>query len=178
MTDSPPRGLLVLALPLLAVGALLAACGGGPHARSGSADQRATRAVRGFARRVRAPGLPGLPDPRVGSDGVPRLPDDAPDVPGPAQRACRTLAARIPAQYTETTPVAPTDFRKLARLARCIRTHGLSDWPDPNTLGQFPIGARIQQGGKRLVLPALHACARLNPNPNGGINVVRAQTAP
>jgi hypothetical protein len=169
---------LVVGLPLLLVaGALLAGCGGGGDAQTGSLDQRATVALRDFASCVRAHGLPDFPDPKVGSDGVPRLPDDAPDVPVAAQQACRAAAARIPAQYTESTPVAPADFHKLVRLARCIRAHGLRDWPDPNALGQFPIGARLQLGGKRIVLPALHACARMNPDPNGGIDVVRAPAA-
>jgi hypothetical protein len=169
---------VVAGLSLLFVaGALLAGCGGGRHAQSGSAEQRATDALRDFARCVRAHGLPDFPDPTIRSDGVPRLPDDAPDVPVAAQQACRSVAARIPAHYTESTPVAPADFQKLVRLARCIRSHGLPAWPDPNGLGQFPISARIQQGGKRIVLPALRACARTNPDPNGGINVVRAQSA-
>jgi hypothetical protein len=175
---SSHNGNLGLGLPLLLVAAaLLAGCSGGRVTRTGSVDQRATVALRDFARCVRAHGLPDFPDPQVGSDGVPRLPDGAPDVPAPAQQACRAVAARIPAQYTETTPVAPADFHTLVRLARCIRAHGLPDWPDPNALGQFPIDARIEQGDKRIVLPALHACARVNPDPNGGINVVRAQPA-
>jgi hypothetical protein len=177
MTKSQPTGMIVLAPPLLAAGLLPASCGGGPRAQIGSAVQRASAALRDFARCVRAHGLPDFPDPRVGSNGVPRLPDDAPHVPGDAQQACRAVAARIPAQYAETNPVAPTDFRRLVRLARCIRTHRLPDWPDPNALGQFPIGARIQPGGKSIVTPALHACARVNPDPNGGIDVVRAQPA-
>jgi hypothetical protein len=168
---------LLHALPLFAAGVLLAACGGNgaAHTHAGSVDQRATVALRDFARCVRAHGLPDFPDPQVGSDGVPRLPDSAPDVPGVAQRACRAAAARIPARFTETQPVPTADFEKLLRLARCMRVHGLPDWPDPNPLGQFPIDGRIEHGGKQLLFSELHACARLNPDPNGGIDVVRAQ---
>jgi hypothetical protein len=103
------------------------------------------------------------------------FPDSAPDVPQTAQQACRTVIAQIPPNYTATTAVSSSDFQKLLRLARCIRSHGIPDWPDPNALGEFPINTQIQQGGKPLFEPAVHACARLNPNPSGGINVVRAR---
>jgi hypothetical protein len=156
--------------------ALLAGCGGAnrPHSR-GSVDQQALVVLRELARCVRAHGIPSFPDPQVGSDGVPRFPDSAPRVPAATREQCRTIAARIPPDYTSTTPVSTADLQKLLQLARCIRAHGIPDWPDPNRLGEFPIDAHIQQGGKPLFVPAVHACARLNPNPNGGINVVRAR---
>ena len=160
---------------------LVAACGSSAGSSSasgigasGSLNQRSTVALRDLARCVRAHGLPSFPDPQVGRDGVPRFPDSAPRVPAATQRACSTVAARIPPEYTSTTAVSTSDFEKLATLARCIRSHGVPDWPDPNPLGEFPIDTRLQHGGKRQFSAALHACARLNPNPNGGVNVVRA----
>ena len=156
---------------------LVAACGSSGSssgASAGSLNQRSTVALRDLARCVRAHGMPSFPDPQIGSDGHPSFPDNAPRIPYPIQQTCRAVAAQIPADYTATTPVSTSDFQKLARLARCIRSHGVVDWPDPNPLGEFPIDTRLQQGGKRLFFTALHACARLNPNPNGGVNVVRA----
>ena len=158
---------------------LVAACGSSGSssgASAGSLNQRSTVALRDLARCVRAHGMPSFPDPQIGSDGHPSFPDNAPRIPYPIQQTCRAVAAQIPADYTATTPVSTSDFQKLARLARCIRSHGVVDWPDPNPLGQFPIGKRLQQGGKRLFYRALHACARLNPNPIGGINVVMARS--
>lgn len=143
----------------------------------GSVDQRATVALRSFARCVRAHGLPDFPDPQIGSDGVPRFPDSAPRVPTSAQQACRRVAAEIPGQYSSTTAVSSSDYAKLLRLARCIRAHGIPNWPDPNALGEFPIDPTNGQGGKR-GFPALRACARVNPDPNGGIHVIRAHLAP
>jgi hypothetical protein len=172
--------------PVVAAGGfaalLLAGCGGSSHATAGSGagsvNQRATTALRELAACVRAHGIPSFPDPQVGSDGVPRYPDSAPRVPAATQQACRTIAARIPPDYTATTAVSSSDFQKLLELARCIRAHGIPDWPDPNPLGEYPINAHIEQSGKRLFVAAVHACARLNPNPDGGINVVRARPAP
>jgi len=178
------RHLAIAVLPLLlasglAAASLLAGCGSGSSGSLGggsrSSDRTALVVLRDLARCVRAHGIPSFPDPQVGSDGVPRYPDSAPRVPTATRQACRTIAARIPPDYTSTAAVSPGDFQKLLQLARCIRTHGIPDWPDPNALGEFPINARIQQGGKRLFVPAVHACARLNPNPSGGVNVVRAR---
>jgi hypothetical protein len=156
---------------------LLAACGGS-HVASGSSsaslDARSTSVLRAYARCVRAHGLEDFPDPQIGSDGVPRFPDSAPRVPVSAQNACRAEAQRIPADYTATTAVSTADFQKLLRFARCVRAHGIPDWPDPNALGEFPITPRIEAAGKRLIGPGVHACARLNPTPGGGVHVVSA----
>lgn len=180
---------LALAPPMLIAGgamvALLAGCGASSYhssaAANGTVNQRALIALRQLASCVRAHGIPSFPDPQMGSDGVPRFPESAPRVPTAAQQACRTVAGRIPPDYTETTAVSAGDYQKLLVLARCIRSHGIPDWPDPNPLGEFPIDTRIQQAmqaNKRAFDPAIHACARLNPHPTGGINVVRAQPAP
>jgi hypothetical protein len=160
---------------------LLAGCGGASHtaggggSTQGSSNRQALVALRELARCVRAHGLPGFPDPVVQSDGHPVFPDGAPRVPQATQQACRTVAARIPPDYTATTAVSSSDFQKLLQLAHCIRAHGIPDWPDPNPLGEFPIDTHIQRAGKRLFFPAVHACARLNPNPSGGINVIQAR---
>lgn len=182
MTDSPSKRIVAAALvPVAAAaGLLLAACGGATHAAGspgthGSTNQRALVVLRQLAVCVRTHGLPGFPDPVVRNDGVPVFPDSAPRVPEAAQQACSAIANRIPPDYTETTAVSASDYQKLLALGRCIRAHGIPDWPDPNPLGEFPIDARIQHGGKRLFVPAIHACARLNPNPSGGINVVQAR---
>ena len=173
--------LQIAALPILAatgVAAALAA-GSGSGASAGTtlrgSNQAALPVLRDLARCIRAHGLPSFPDPQVGRDGVPRFPDSAPHVPQQTQQACSSIASRIPPGYSETQPASTDDLRKLLRLAACIRAHGVRDWPDPNSLGQFPINRRIERGGKRLFIPAVRACARLNPNPSGGLNVVRAR---
>jgi hypothetical protein len=170
---------ILTALALATIGITFAACTGhashqpGGARAVGSSNRQVLVVLRRLAHCVRAHGIPGFPDPVLGRNGVPVFPDSAPRVPSATQQACRTITAQIPANYTSTTPVSATDLRKLLTLARCIRTHGIPDWPDPNALGEFPIDARIEQGGKQLFVPAIHACARLNPDPSGGIRVVR-----
>jgi hypothetical protein len=123
---------------------------------------------------IRAHGVPAFPDPQTGNDGLVTFPDSAPRVPAGAQQACAPIANRLPARYTSTQPVSTVDFGKLLQFARCIRAHGVPDWPDPNPLGEFPVDQRIFAGGKRLLRSATQSCARINPNPAGGIKVVRA----
>jgi hypothetical protein len=159
------------ALALAAAGFALAGADTPPR---GSLNQQALVVLRRAAACIRQHGLPAFPDPVVNYNGVPDFPDSAPRVPIAAQRACESIFAQMPAGWTATQPVTLTDYRKLLAFARCMRAHGIPDWPDPNRLGEFPIDAHIQAGGKRLFVPAAHECARLNPNPSGGINVVRA----
>jgi hypothetical protein len=180
------KKLLITATQVLAIAALvvplLAGCGGASRASappaSATGERSARTVLRELARCIRAHGLPEFPDPQVDNDGVARFPDSAPRVPVATQQACRRIAAQIPPDYSSTAPVSSGEVQNALALARCLRAHGIPDWPDPNALGQFPIDTRIQQGGKRLIEPALQACARLNPNPNGGVNVVRAHPSP
>jgi hypothetical protein len=158
-------------LGVVAAGWLLAGCGGAHADRSA---EHAAVAMRQVSRCIRAHGVPAFPDPVVGRDGVPRLPDSAPHVPPATQRACAAVERRVPAQYTSTQPVSRADFEALLGLARCMRGHGVPDWPDPNALGEFPLDARILAGGKPLMLRALQPCARAHPIPGGEIHVVRA----
>jgi hypothetical protein len=166
---------VVLAVTAFALGACGTQHSHSAGTPSGGTNHQALTVLRRLAGCVRAHGLPNFPDPVVGRNGVPVYPDSAPDIPAAAQQACRSVAAQMPANYTSTTAVSSSDFQKLLALARCIRSHGIHDWPDPNALGEFPIDARIQGGGKALFVPAVHACARLNPEPNGGIHVVQAR---
>jgi hypothetical protein len=170
-------GVLIPCLALAGAGvAVVSGCGASGPAGSGpgTLEQQALSAMSGFARCVRAHGVPDFPDPQVGSDGVPRFPDSAPRVPTQAQQACRAVAARIPPEYTGTVPASAVDLQKLLAFAHCMRAHGIPDWPDPNSLGEFPIDQRIRARGKELVLAAGQACARLNPDPSGGIDIVEA----
>jgi hypothetical protein len=152
----------------------LAGCGGGSNrpAADTAPNEQALVVLRELAHCIRAHGLPGFPDPQLGANGVPVFPNSAPRVPPETRQACQSIANRIPPAYSVTTAVSPSDFAKLLRFARCVRAHGVPDWPDPNTLGEFPINARLQQGGKQRFASAAQACARLNPDPSGGIHMV------
>jgi hypothetical protein len=161
---------------LIAAIALLAGCADTTHSTGQNAlNQESAAVLRDLSRCIRAHGLPSFPDPVIGNDGVPRYPDSAPRVPESARQPCAEIANRIPAAYQSTQPVSSADYQKLLAFARCVRAHGIADWPDPNPLGEFPIDRRIQADGKRIVLRAEHTCGRANPDPSGGIHVIQAR---
>jgi hypothetical protein len=168
---------VLLGAVLAAAGLALGGCGSSHRSvgRQASVNQQALVVMRRLARCIRTHGMAAFPDPVVDSAGHPTYPDSSPRIPASIQQACNAIAAQMPPQYTATTPVSNADFQKLLVLARCMRMHGIPDWPDPNALGEFPIDTRVQHQGKRVFMTTLHACARLNPNPSGGIDLVQAR---
>jgi hypothetical protein len=122
--------------------------------------------MRAFARCVRSHGQQDFPDPQV-ANGTPSFPDSAPRVLPVAQHACGHLVASIPSQFTSTQPVSATDVQTLLAFARCMRAHGLHDWPDPNALGQFPLDQHLRVQAKQLIVGAGRTCERLTPGVTG-----------
>lgn len=115
---------IALALVLLA-----AACGGRPP----SADPAGTPAVStqavAYSRCLRSHGVPDFPDP-TRQGGVPKVTPQQAGVSNArfqaAQRACAPLLQPAPAQ-------APRIMTGLLTFARCMRSRGVPDWPDPTT---------------------------------------------
>jgi hypothetical protein len=111
----------------------------------------------------RAHGLADFPDPVVGADGVAHFPNSAPRTPVPAQRACSRIADRLPGADSHGPAVSSAQLHRLLVFARCIRSHGVSDYPDPNDLGQFNPDANVRGPEKPALLVALRDCASLRP---------------
>jgi hypothetical protein len=79
---------------------------------------------------MRANGMPNFPDP--GSSGSHALPNPA----SPAFRAAAKACAKLqPVGLHLHGPAAPSgpELRAALAFARCMRTHGLSQFPDPLT---------------------------------------------
>jgi hypothetical protein len=125
-----------LIVVLVAVAALAAACGGGSH-DAASASPNATSAQSSarqsgilYASCIRAHGVQDFPDSAVVSGGIFHM-----DVPSSfkndrqfqsASQACRNdlPAGDIPARKH-------VNIREELNFARCMRSHGISDFPDP-----------------------------------------------
>jgi hypothetical protein len=146
--------------------AAVSGCGGARQPATRSAAQHASADMRAFARCVRAHGQQDFPDPRV-ANGVPGFPDSAPRVSPIAQHACGHIVASIPSGFTSTQPVSSTDLQTLLTFARCMRAHGLHDWPDPNALGQFALDQELRRQGKQVIAGAGQTCERLVPGVSG-----------
>ena len=155
------RRVHLLALAALACGILVSGCGGssagstaptatgaGTTARSSTAGSNGATSSGStspgggspgvaFADCMRADGVPRFPDPAAGRGlEVPVVPGINPASPAfkAAQAKCRKLlpGGGPPGPGSTTHPSAQT-VAKLDRIARCMRQHGISQFPDPQT---------------------------------------------
>ena len=147
---------------LLATALLTAGCGSGAsHVTTGAATPSTTGVA--FAACMRTNGVSSFPDP----NGAGRLTIDAvangssvnTDSPAfkHALAACRRLE---PAGFTGARRTTEQQAVAL-RFARCIRAHGVPDFPDPTPGGPLIDTNRIPSlaGGGTDRLPALNAAA-------------------
>jgi hypothetical protein len=131
------RLLAITTLALLAAG-----CGSsGPGSNSGQAQSDAAAAFQ-YARCMRDHGVPNYPDPKVSSgNGHVAVQAVAPGGPSPefnaAVKACQGILNALAAGPSH----AQQEARKQALLAfaRCLRGHGISNFPDPNSQGQLSL---------------------------------------
>jgi hypothetical protein len=151
-------------LAVLALLPLLAACG--THTAAPSTNDAAARwhhlVVCG-----RTHGMPNLPDPQIDDHGMAHFPQNL-KIPAQTRRACQAEYDRLAAEF-ENRPVTQAQLDGLLRFARCMRAHGVSDWPDPNASGQFPLDSRIRRTVKSAMHRPLTACEHYNPDPQGRI---------
>jgi hypothetical protein len=161
------------AAAMMALGAC-SSSGDGGSAQGGNVQQHAAVVLRQLVQCVRQHGVPGFPDGSVDANGVVHFPDDAPKVPDSAINACQAIWDRLPPQPTTSPPATQAVFRQWLAFARCMRAHGVPDWPDPNPDGTFPLPSDIITRGKAYTLPAQRACDSLNPDPDKRIYGVAA----
>lgn len=130
-----------------------------------------------FARCMRATGVPNFPDPIPGRGLLFNAAGINPAAPAvkAAQAKCRPLLPRgLPGPGATTHPSAET-LAKLVRIARCMRAHGISQFPDPRTsvpsnlssfdeitdfdgaILLFPATLNLQAPAYRQALAACHA---------------------
>lgn len=143
--------LLLWAFAVLIPAVSLAACGA-----SGQPSGTTTNAAAGVASQLeltqcmRAHGVPNFPDPRSGTGGYSigatpgssTLTVDGTTFAGPAfESAVKTC--RLFGGGSGPPPITEAQKRKAVAFARCIRKHGVPNYPDPI----FPAGGGIEQGG-------------------------------
>jgi hypothetical protein len=126
---------------------LAAACSGSPGshvAQLGSTTTKSTTSspsansqkVLAFSRCVRAHGVPNFPDPNS-SGALPKrqvaqLTAGNPQFPA-AHRACEHL---LPNGGQPTQAQAQQAWNDMRKFARCMRSHGVPNWPDPAPTSQ------------------------------------------
>jgi hypothetical protein len=158
----------VLALPAL-VG-----CGGGGRAgataspsASGMTDTQLQVLVNNLVQCVRQHGAPGMPEVPVRNGHIVLPDENTVDLAtrqniDAARQACKAVEDRIPASVLADNSQqsgGPTaaDVPKLRAFAKCMRSNGQPDWPDPRADGSFP-GQDLRQGKTPQFRTAMEAC--------------------
>ena len=128
------------ALAAMALTGLLAtACGGGSsRAASAGGGPTHAQAALAYARCMRAHGVPNFPDPDSNGD-FHQLPEKTPQETA-ADHACHHLL-NAGAQMSQSR--VQHALGQLVKYARCMRAHGVPNFPDPQTTG----GGIGQPGG-------------------------------
>ncbi len=172
--NSARSGRAIAVLPALASIAIFATGCGGSSTSSASGGQSpkptGTSALFQFSSCMRNHGVTNFPDPRVtvasanSREAVLAIPRSAASSPQfkAAQKACHGI---LPApQNASPVQVAQQQHAReqdLLAFASCVRTHGVSDFPDPTSQGQLTI-EMITAAGVDLhapvVLSAAEAC--------------------
>jgi hypothetical protein len=116
---------------------------------------------------ARTHGVPNLPDPQIDASGKAIFPSGI-TIPEQTRRACQSLYDRLVANAQNQAPTQ-AQLAALLRFARCLRSHGIADWPDPRPNGSFVPDARILHSLKSSFRSQLMACDRFNPDPHGRV---------
>lgn len=143
------------------VAAGIAGCDGGSSASpnpsaSGSAQrQQALAAGRNWVQCLRDHGVTRMPDATLDHDGYLQFGNDNYDWKRDLQThksaitACDSLHDALPPDANRPKQqYSADDLRKLAEYAKCIRAHGIPDFPDPDAQGMFDFtGTSLANGG-------------------------------
>jgi hypothetical protein len=152
---------LPLIAATIAAATLIAACGSSSPSASSSGGGAPTQAqlqhdqqvaVR-FAGCMRSHGVPNVPDPTLSPTAFKSAVGE--DLKSPAGQAAYTACQHLlpPRQPNQSAPNSPARTTAFLEFARCLRSHGLPNFPDPNGSGQITHemlaadGINLQQPG-------------------------------
>ncbi|HWE14779.1 MAG TPA: hypothetical protein VG365_14750 [Solirubrobacteraceae bacterium] len=173
-------------LAVLIVGAGAAGCGSSsPTTTTTRSAQGPAAAAYAFSNCMREHGVSNFPDPHVTATpggGSVRITAIAPKGQSPqfkvAQQACQHL---LPGPQNTSPAQQHARAQALLAFARCLRSHGISNFPDPNTQGQLTI-EMINAASVDLHAPgfltAAKACVGVTHGAITGADVERAINGP
>jgi hypothetical protein len=156
---------------LAALVAVAAGCGSAHRTATPPAQQDTAAAWHQVVLCARSHGMPGLQDPRIEASGQPIFPSGL-TVPSQTRLACQSLYDRLVPSAQNQGP-SQAQFAALLSFARCMRSRGISDWPDPRPDGTFVPDARILHSLKSTFRSQLLACEHFNPDPHGRVYFTR-----
>jgi hypothetical protein len=158
------------AIPLIAATASLAAlagCGSSSPARpTAQLPQKMVTAAFKYSGCMRNHGVTNFPDPQVitnpGQQAIRQaLPISVAQSPQfkAAQKACRGIMPMPNANPAQVAQQQRAREQDLLAFARCLRSHGVSDFPDPTSQGQLTL-EMVDAAGVDLHSPALLSAAK------------------
>jgi hypothetical protein len=182
------RKCLLLAGALVAVATLAAACGGGPHTAAAAQKSTTTATTDGrpaaqanvpkpgqaqsrqaqliaYATCMRSHGVPNYPDPSSSGGGaVPYGGSTGINPNSPTFQAAQQVCQKyLPAG--NNTSNQGKEETGLLKFAECMRSHGVSNFPDPSAKGLLiPQSINVQSSTFQA---ASNACKSLMPTPGG-----------
>jgi hypothetical protein len=164
-TALAPRAIVVAVVALI-VALFAAGCGaGGAPSGPGSSPATFTAAAFKYARCMRGDGVTGFPDPSMtdhNGQQVAYLATSNSLSASPAFKRANKLCQRILTPTLDTTQnlaAKATRTKHIAAFARCMRGHGVSAFPDPNSEGELS-PQMIQSAGVDLQAPDVVDAAR------------------
>jgi hypothetical protein len=134
-------------LPMFAatitVAAAVAACGSSSSISTNSGathltDAQAQQAVVSFAQCIRSHGVPSFPDPSSPKDFKVSLSSNVAQSPAfqSARASCQHLLPGS-GQPTQSPPPSRAQISAELAFARCLRSHGFPNFPDPTSTGEL-----------------------------------------
>lgn len=149
------RSRLVVLLGSLATVLAIAACGSSSPPKT--AESSGTQTPLAYVHCMRSHGVPQMPDP--GAAGGIQLPADVNPASPAFESALASCARLMPAGASEARS-APSQqaIEQLLALSRCMRSHGVAEFPDP-TLGGPPSNPQdysiaFGRGGVSMLVPS------------------------
>jgi hypothetical protein len=165
MRARPAATAAVTAL-VAALAVVLAGCGSNAPPRtttSAAATQNPAAAAYRYADCMRGHGVTNFPDPQVinkpGQQGIRQaVPAGVAGTPkfNSAQKACHGL---MPALSAPSPAQQHAHLEVLLAFARCLRSHGITKFPDPDSQGNLPLPT-IQADGVDIHAPGFLTAAR------------------
>jgi hypothetical protein len=120
-----------VALAAVGCAVLLAACGSSSSDRSGSASLSISPAVK-YADCIRSHGVPNFPDPGTSSaHHLPQQINQSSPAIQSAQNACAKYGYSSDGDSSALDASWASGIPELVKLARCMRAHGVPNFPDP-----------------------------------------------
>jgi hypothetical protein len=151
-----------IAVAAVSCAVAIAACGssGPTNSNSGPTAKGKKAGALAFANCMRSHGVPNFPDPTVSGNGIQLLGSSSginPQSPAfqSAQTSCQHL---LPGGGPGSGPPSAQAHAQLLKVSECMRRHGISSFPDPQT-GSPPsslagYNAIIGHGGYLLAIPS------------------------